>query len=105
MLLLGLMITGCRSFIFHLQIPREIYCVHAVNYTVTLKDSESNVIVNEVHVRSDRCDGSTCSISLSPMFPTSPFEQSYRVSVTAINIYGSSNPAIFNIEIGKPYTE
>ena len=77
---------------FPVQLSRDEYCIHTVNYTVVLNDSVSNVTVEQVEVGSDSCEDGICSTSISP----TPSNQTYRVSVIATNILGSSSPALSN---------
>ena len=77
---------------FPLQLSRDEYCIHVVNYTVVLMDSALGVIVEQVEVGSDSCEDGICSTSIFP----SPSNQVYNISVFATNILGSSTPVNFD---------
>ena len=68
-----------------------------MNYTVVLVDSVLGVIVEQVEVGSDSCEDDICSTFLSP----SPSNQTYTLTVNAINIQGPSSPTVFDDIVGK----
>ena len=77
------------SMHFLLQLSRDEYCIHMVNYTVVLVDSVLGEIVKQVEVGSDSCEDDVCSTLLF----LSPSNQTYAIIVIAINIIGLSSPA------------
>ena len=76
---------------------RDEYCIHVVNYTVILEDSVLGVIEEQMEIGSGNCEDGICSTSFLPF----PSNKTYRVSVIATNILGSSSPALFDTIICK----
>ena len=77
------------------QVSSDEYCIHEVNYTVTLRSDE--LIVMQYEVGSDSCMLGACSITLFP----SPSNQTYMVSISAANVLGTSNSMTFMSTIGE----
>lgn len=67
------------------------YCIYSVNYTLTLEDAKSNVVVQQVVAGSNACKNGVCSITLLPPFMSSSNQSLYRVKIIAINSLGASN--------------
>ena len=80
------------------QVSSDEYCIHEVNYTVTLRSNELIVMQNEVG--SDRCMMGACFITLFP----SPSNQTYMVSISATNVLGTSSSMTFMSAIGEHIT-
>lgn len=74
-----------------LQISQEEFCIHVVNYTVVVETS-NGMEAQRYQVDSSRCANGTCSTSFSLLSSN----ETYKINLTASNMFGSSIPTTFD---------